>query len=319
MTSPLLVLGTRPGSQRTGLLFALASAATFGSSGVTAKGLIVTGWSPGGAVLVRLSGAALVLTLAATIVYRGRWPLVPGSMRTLVMYGFVAMAGTQLAYFNAVARLDVGVALLIQFHAPVLLLAWSSLRRRRLPAAATLAGATLSLVGLALVLDVTGTTTLDPVGVAWGLVAAGCLSAFFVLSKRGADELPVLIIAAGGTAVGAVVLLVSGLVGLVPLAFSSSDAELAGLSLPWSVLVLWLVLVATVTAYLTGIAAVARLGTRVSSFVGLSKVLFAVLLAWLLLAEVPRPGQLVGGICIIVGIIVIEQRERSLEVDRVSV
>jgi drug/metabolite transporter (DMT)-like permease len=317
MAPPSLALRTRPGSLRIGLLFALVSAATFGSSGATAKGLIVAGWSPGGAVLVRLSGAALVLTVAATIVHRGRWPLGPGSMRTLAMYGVVAIAGTQLAYFNAVARLEVGVALLLEFLAPVLLLAWSSLRSRSLPARATLAGAALSLVGLALVLDVAGTSDLDPIGIAWGLVAAACLSAFFVLSKRGADELPVLVMAAGGTAVGAAVLLVSGFIGVVPLTFSTLDAELSGRSVAWFLPVLWLVLVATVVAYLTGISAVARLGTRVSSFVGLTEVLFAVLVAWLLLAELPGPSQLVGGVCIIVGIVVIEHRERSKEVDPV--
>ncbi len=316
MTSSPSAIDARPAALRGGLLFALLSAATFGSSGATAKGLIVTGWSAGGAVLVRLSGAALVLGIAATVVHRGRWPLRAGSVRTLVIYGVVAMAGTQLAFFNAVARLDVGVALLLEFLAPVLLLAWSSLRARSLPARATLAGAALSLVGLALVLDLGGTRTLDPIGVAWGLVAAACLSGFFVLSKRGTDELPVLVMAAGGTAVGALVLAVSGLLGVVPLAFSTLDTELAGRSVPWFVPVLWLILVATVIAYLSGIAAISRLGTRVSSFVGLAEVLFAVLLAWLLLAELPGPGQLVGGGCIVAGIMVIEQRERGREIDR---
>ncbi len=319
MPSARSALDTRPAALRGGLLLALVSAATFGSSGATAKGLIVTGWSAGGAVLVRLSGAAIVLGIAATIVHRGRWPVRAGSMRTLLIYGIVAMAGTQLAYFNAVARLDVGVALLLEFLAPVLLLAWSSLRARSLPAGATLAGAALSLVGLALVLDVGGTSSLDPIGVAWGLVAAACLSGFFVLSKRGTDELPVLVMAAGGTAVGAVVLGIGGLLGIVPLAFSTLDTELAGRSVPWFVPVLWLILVATVVAYLTGIAAIARLGTRVSSFVGLAEVLFAVLIAWLLLAELPGPGQSIGGACIVAGIMIIEQQERGREVDHGTV
>jgi drug/metabolite transporter (DMT)-like permease len=311
MPTSSTTLTRRRSEVRTGMLVALASAATFGSSGAVAKSLIVTGWSAGGAVLVRLAGAALVLSVAATVVHRGRRPLRAGSVRTLVIYGVVAMAGTQLAYFNAVARLDVGVALLLEFLAPVLLLVWGSFRSRSLPARATLGGAALSLVGLALVLDVGGATTLDPIGVAWGLVAAACLSGFFVLSKRGADELPVLVMAAGGTTVGALLLLVSGAVGIVPLAFATLDTELAGQRVPWFVPVLWLILVATVVAYLTGIAAIARLGTRVASFVGLTEVLFAVLIAWLLLAELPGPGQLAGGLCIVVGIMIIEHRERD--------
>lgn len=296
---------------RTGLGLALASAATFGSSGTMAKALIETGWSSGAAVLVRLGGAAVVLTVAAAVALRGRWRLRPRSARALVTYGIVAVAGTQLAFFNAVRTLDVGVALLLEFLAPVLLLAWTSLRTRTRPATATLFGAALTMVGLAFVLELTGTASVDPVGVAWGLLAAVCVSAFFVLSSRQDDELPPLVMAAGGTAVGAVVVAIAGLLGVVPLGFAAADTVLGGASVGWYVPAVWLVVVATVTAYLTGIEAILRLGTRTASFVALTEVLFAVLVAWVLLAQLPGPSQLVGGICIVAGIVVIQRTERG--------
>jgi drug/metabolite transporter (DMT)-like permease len=74
----------------------------------------------------------------------------------IVVYGVVAMAGVQLAFFNAVRTLDVGVALLLEYLAPVLLLGWTSVRMRQRPPTATLVGAGLTLVGLAFVLDLTG-------------------------------------------------------------------------------------------------------------------------------------------------------------------
>jgi drug/metabolite transporter (DMT)-like permease len=295
---------------RVGLVMAVLSAATFGSSGATAKSLITAGWTPGGIVLVRLSGAAVVLCLAATIRYRGRWPLRAGSARVLIVYGTIAMAGTQFAYFNAVRTLDVGVALLLEFLAPVLILVGTSVRARRLPSGPTLVGAGIAVAGLALVIDPRGATTLDPVGVAWGLVAALCLSGFFVLSAEGATDLPVLILAAGGTAVGALQMGLAGLSGLVPIAVSTAPALLAGREIVWWQPTLWLVAVATVFAYLTGIAAITRLGTRVASFVGLTEVLFAVLVAWLVLAELPSTLQLAGGTLIVAGIVVIQQREQ---------
>jgi len=71
-----------------------------------------------------------------------------------------------------------------------------------------------------------------------------------------------------------------------------------------------MVLVSTSAAYLLGIAGGARLGSRVSSFVGLLEVLFAVLAAWVLLGDLPAPIQLVGGVLILAGVVLVKlQRE----------
>jgi drug/metabolite transporter (DMT)-like permease len=306
----------RPGTVASGLSLALLSAATFGSSGVGAKALIASGWTAGGAVLVRLGGAAVVLVLVGTVVYRGRWPRRPGAARTLFIYGAVAMAGTQFAYFNAVRTLDVGVAILIEFLAPVLLLGWTALRTRTLPAAATLAGAAVSLTGLVLVIDPRGAGPLDPIGVLWGLAAAVGLSAFFVLSSRDSSGLPALVMAAGGTTVGASLIGLAGLVGLIPVRMTTERTILAGYEVAWYLPALWLVLVATVIAYLTGIGAISRLGTRVASFVGLTEVLAAILIAWLVLSELPGMTQLIGGILILTGIVIVQQREQRAGLPR---
>jgi drug/metabolite transporter (DMT)-like permease len=314
MSTPL----AQPRTIASGLSLAVLSAITFGSSGVGAKALIASGWTAGGAVLVRLGGAAAVLLLVGTIVYRGRWPLRPGSARMLFLYGAVAMAGTQFAYFNAVRTLDVGVALLIEFLAPVLLLAWTAARTRTAPPAVTLAGAAIAVSGLVLVIDPRGAGPLDPVGVAWGLAAAVGLSAFFALSSRDSSGLPALVMAAGGTAVGAVLVGVAGLVGLVPIRITTERTILAGSEVAWYVPALWLVLVATVVAYLTGIGAISRLGTPVASFVALTEVLAAILIAWLVLAELPGTPQLLGGILILVGIVIIQQREQRARLERAT-
>ena len=293
-----------------GLGLALLSAATFGSSGAVAKSLIGAGWSPGGAVLLRLAGAALVLTVAAIARHRTLWPLPAPARRTILLYGVIAMAGTQLAYFNAVRTLDVAVALLLEFLAPVLLLLWTSIRSRTLPLPLTLLGAAVSLVGLFLVVDPRGASDLDPVGVGWGLLAAVGLACFFALSAHGHDNLPPLVLAAGGTLIGAFVIATAGLVGILPLHFTTEATLLAGREVAWYFPGLWIVLVATVIAYLSGIGAIRRLGARIASFVGLTEVLCAVLIAWLLLAELPGPPQLAGGTLIVLGILLIEHRER---------
>jgi drug/metabolite transporter (DMT)-like permease len=83
----------------------------------------------------------------------------------------------------------------------------------------------------------------------------------------------------------------------------------------WWVPVLELALVAAAAAYLLGVMAARLLGSTVASFVGLTEVLFAVLWAWLLLGELPRPVQLGGGALIVAGVAAVRvgelRRERA--------
>ena len=98
-----------------GLGLALISAAAFGTSGTFAEALIGAGWSPGAAVLARIAVAALVLTIPAVLRLRGQWVLVRRGAGRVAAYGLIAVAGAQWCYFNAVARIPVGVAILLEY------------------------------------------------------------------------------------------------------------------------------------------------------------------------------------------------------------
>ena len=294
-----------PRGQASGIAIALASALMFALSGPFAKSLMESGWSPGAAVLVRVGVAALILLIPALIAMHGRWGTFRRSSRIIAAYGVVAIAGAQVGFFNAVSYMSVGVALLIEYLAPVLLvlLVWARTRRR--PGVLTLVGTVVAVLGMVLVLDLTGAQTVHPLGVAWALLAAVSLATYFVLGTKISDELPPLVLAGGGLLVGTAVVAVCGVVGLLPLAFSTSDVRMFGMELSWLVPILVLVLVSTVAAYVTGIVATSRLGTRIASFVGLSEVVFAVCASWLLLAELPGPLQLLGGVGILAGVIMV--------------
>src|SRR5687767_10974089 len=133
---------TRDGAAvRTGLLLALVSAASFALSGSLARGLIDVGWSPGAVVLARIGIAALVVAPLAARALRGRWGLLRRNVRIVVLYGAVPVAGTQFAYFSAVAAMDVGPALLIEYTAPAAIVVWLWLVHGERPRPLTLAGA----------------------------------------------------------------------------------------------------------------------------------------------------------------------------------
>ena len=288
-----------------GLMIALASSAVFGLSGSFAKSLLESGWTTAGAVAVRMLGAAAVLAIPALIALRGRWHQVRSNWRTILLFGFIGVAGCQFFYFNAVERLSVGVALLLEFLAPVLMVLWIWAATRRRPGIRTILGAVAAVAGLVLVLDLGGSVRIDPVGVLWGLAAAVCLAIYFFITAKQNDSLPPLVLATGGMLVGGTTMAALGLAGILPLGFSTSSVQLADWQTAWWVPVAGLVLFSTVLAYVTGIIAARALGSRVASFVSLTEVLFAVLWAWLLLAELPRPVQLAGGALIVAGVVLV--------------
>jgi len=297
-----------------GLGLALVSAAAFGTSGTLAKPLLEAGWSSGAAVAARVGVAALVLLVPALLSLRGRWHLLRGHAGLITAYGLIPIAGCQWAYFNAVERLSVGVALLLEYLGLVLVVGWLWARHGRRPRRLTLTGVALAVTGLALILDVLGGMRVDGVGVAWGLLAAAGLAAYFILSATETDGLPPLVLATFGLAVGATAPLLAGAVGLLPMHATTADVVLAGRQLPWWVAVLGLAIVAAALAYAVGIAAARTLGSKVASFVGLTEVLFAVLFAWLLLGELPTLVQLLGGAFIVGGVVAVKLDEAPARV-----
>ncbi|MGO1165926.1 MAG: EamA family transporter [Janibacter sp.] len=292
-----------------GLGVALLSAATFGSSGTFGSALLATGWSPGAIVTARITGAALVMVLPAVIAMRGRWHLLRRNLGRIIAYGLFAVAGCQFAYFMAVDHLSVGVALLLEYLAPVLIVGWVWARHGRRPSALTAAGVLAAVVGLVLVLDVTSGAEVDLVGVLWGLLAAVGLVVFVLVVADEDEALPPISFAGGGLAVGALSLLAVAGLGWLPMAASTESVELAGWSAPWWAAVAELAVVAGAISYVTGIGAARLLGGTIASFVGLSEVLFAITFAWMLVGEAMSPMQLLGGVAILAGVVAVKLGE----------
>ncbi|HEY2190745.1 MAG TPA: DMT family transporter [Actinomycetospora sp.] len=304
----------RVGRTAPGLAIALLSGLSFGLAGPFAASLLATGWSPLAVALGRLAGAAVLLAVPLVVVLVRWWRPRAGALRAVLVYGLVALAGAQVCYFSAVGHLSVGVALLIEYTAPVLLLGWTWARTRARPRPATLVGAAAAIGGLVLVLDVGRGAAVDVVGVAWGLGAAVCLAAYFRLSAGagggdGAAGPPALVLTAGGALVGSAVVVLVGVVGLLPLTATTTPIVLGAWTVPWWVGVVLVATLSTALAYLTGIAAVGRLGSRLASFVGLSEVLFAVLGAWWLVAQRPTATQVAGGVLVVAAIALIRWAE----------
>jgi len=293
-----------------GLTLALVSAAAFGTSGTFAAALIGAGWSPGAAVLTRIAVAALILIIPAVLRLRGQWALLRRGAGRVAAYGLIAVAGAQWCYFNAVARIPVGVAILLEYLGVVLVVGWLWLRHGQRPQRLTIIGGVAAIAGLAMVLNLAGTAGINPVGVLWALGGAVGLATFFVLSAGDeAEPLPPLVMTWAGMCVGTATLAVMAGTGLMPLTASAGDVHVFGHQVSWIVPVLGLSLVAAVISYIAGIGAARRLGARLASFIGMAEVLFAILFAWLLLGQLPTLMQFVGGGFIMAGVAMVRLGE----------
>src|ERR1700712_1969623 len=94
-----------------GWVFALVSATTFGLSGALGRGLMDAGWSAAAAVAARILLGGVVLAPLAAGRLRGRWGMLRKHLPLIAVFAAVPVAGCQLAYFTAIARIPVGVAL----------------------------------------------------------------------------------------------------------------------------------------------------------------------------------------------------------------
>ncbi|WP_231819768.1 EamA family transporter [Microbacterium resistens] len=293
----------------TGLLVAVAAAVSFGMSGAWARGLIDAGWTPGAAVTARVWVAALVLLIPTVLALRGKAPVVRRNLGMIAAYGLLAVAATQLCYFQAVAVMDVGVALLVEYTAPVAVVLWLWIRRGERPTARSAFGAAVAFAGLVLMLDVLTGARIDPVGILWALGAMTGAAAYFLLSGRVDTGLPPIALAGSGLLVGALGLTAAGAVGILPMAWTTADVAYRFGTVPWFVPVLAVGILATALAYVLGIASTRMLGSRVASFVALAEVVAALLFGWLLLGQLPGPWQLAGGALVLAGVVVVKLGE----------
>ncbi|WP_086847068.1 EamA family transporter [Streptomyces coeruleofuscus] len=302
---PVRTSDSSPSSPRhgkgVGLGLALLSAVAFGGSGVAAKPLIEAGLDPLHVVWLRVAGAALVM-LPLAVRHRALLRRRPG---LLVGFGLLAVAGVQACYFAALSRIPVGVALLIEYLAPALVLGWVRFVQRRPVTRAAAVGVVLAVGGLACVVEVWSGLGFDALGLLLALGAACCQVGYFVLSDQGSDagdEAPdPLGVIAYGLLVGAAVLTVVARPWNMDWSVLTGTARMDGTPVAAIALLAWIVLVATVVAYVTGVLAVRRLSPQVAGVVACLEAVIATVLAWILLGEHLSAPQLAGGVIVLVG------------------
>ena len=304
----------RRAGQGAGIGLGLLSAMCFGTSGTFGAALEGAGWSPAGAVLARVCVAGLALTVPAVLGLRGRWQLLLRSWRMVVVYGLVGVAACQVCYFNAIARMDVGISILLEYLGIVFVVGWLWARHGQRPRLLTVLGGVAALGGLALMLNLSGSGGVSLTGVLFALAAAVSMAVYFFLSSAtstapGGDALPPVALTWGGMITGAAAIALLGAARVMPLRFSAAPVSLLNDRVSWLLPVLGLGVVAAAIAYVTGIEAARRLGAKLGSFVAMAEVVFAAGFAWVLLHQVPTGMQFLGGLLILAGVVAVRLDE----------
>lgn len=291
---------TRPSGRTLGLGLALVSAFAFGGSGTAAKPLIEAGLSPLHVVWLRVTGAAVALL---PIAYRHRDAVLrrPG---LLIGFGLLAVAGVQACYFAAISRIPVGVALLIEYLGPPLLIGYVKFVQRKPISRGAAIGAGVAVAGLACVVEVWNGLSFDALGVLFALGAACCQVGYFVLAdagRRGERPVDPLAVSAYGLMIGAVLLTVVTRPWQADWSPLGGSVVMNGHSLPALIPAAWMVLVATVLAYLTGVISVGYLSPPIAGVVANLEAVVATVLAWVLLGEHLGLPQVAGGLLVLAG------------------
>ena len=257
---------------------------------------------------VRSTGAALVLFTAVALLQPATLRAGRRELATLAIFGVLGLGFVQLFYFVGIRRLDIGVALVIQYLAPVFVALWARFVVRE-PVRRRLWGAiALSLLGLSLVVDLPGGSSLDGVGVAACLVTALAYAAYVLMAERSLERgRDVYSLLAWGFAFAALFWAVVQPWWAFPVEQVDGSASLLGrladTSAPVWLLLAYVVLLGTVVPFVLFVSALHHVPATRVTIVAMLEPVLAALMAWLWLEEELGALQIVGGLVVLAGVV----------------
>lgn len=292
-------------------LLLILSALMFASNGIASKLLLDGHITPWRLAQIRAICACTILALYL-------WSRAPKTFRIkrseilpLVLYGAVGIALVQALYFLSISRMHVSIALLIEFTAPVwIVLYLKVVKRKHVPNQMWLA-LLLALTGLACIAQIWDGLTLDGIGVVASFGASFALAFYFLAGESLSGSRDNKSITMWGFFFAAVVWCLVLPIWNFPFAvFTTSiplEGALEGSNAPGWVLILYVVLIGTILPYLLVMNGLKNLKASTTSAFGLLEPIFVGIIAWIWFTETWTVIQLLGGAVVIAGIYMADQ------------
>jgi drug/metabolite transporter (DMT)-like permease len=171
-------------STRVGYLLAATAAAMWALNGSLARFLLDDGVSALRLAQLRALVSLVILAGAVALVRPGLLAIRREDVPRMALLGIVGLAGVHATYFLAIDRLQIGVAVTIQYLGPLLILVWLAVRHRRRLRGGLWGAAALSAVGCFFVVRAYDPGALDALGLAAALAAAVTFAIYLVGSER---------------------------------------------------------------------------------------------------------------------------------------
>jgi len=286
---------------------AIAGALAFSVNGSVSKVTLESGVDSLSLVLLRCAGATAGFFLLVLLIEPRRLRVRRQELPLLLVYGVIGIALVQWLYFVAIARLPVGVALLLEFTAPVLVALWARFVQHQDLGRSVWLALGLSLAGLTLVAQIWEGFSLDVVGVVAGLGAALSLATYYIAGKQAMTSRDTLSLAFWAFVIATAFWTVVHPWWTVPWDLMNESVALPGgleATVPVWGLIAWIIVLGTVVPFLLVLGALRHLPVTTAGIVGMVEPVFAGVVAWIWLGETLTLTQIVGAVIVLVGIVV---------------
>ncbi|HEY7148718.1 MAG TPA: EamA family transporter [Gaiellaceae bacterium] len=290
-----------------GYAMVLTATALWGINGSMAKAALSSGLTSLRLTEVRSTGAALILVVALALTRPRSLRFTRKELPFLLLFGVVGLAFVQLFYFVAIHRLDIGIALLIQYLAPILIALYARIVLKERVRRRVWAALILALCGLSLVVDLWSGVSLDGIGVAASLAASVTFALYILLAENAVTRRdPVSLLAIGFT-LAAVFWAIVQPWWSFPTEFLDDrihmDGALFTSTLPVWALLAGVVLVGTIAPFLLLVGALRHIPATRAGVTAMFEPVAGALVAWAWLGESLTTAQLVGGAIVLTAIL----------------
>ena len=295
---------------RLGYLMVATAATLFAVNGSVSKVVLGSGLSSLELAQIRNTFAALLFLVFLLAVAPSRLRVGRRELLFLVAFGLVGIALVQWLYFVAIENLPVGVALLIEFTAPLFVALFARFVygehvRRRIWVAVG-----LCITGLALVVELWSGVAFSTVGVTAAFGGALALTAYLLMAERERRHRDAASLSFYGFLFAALLWAIVQPLWKFPWDVLDNSVSLQGNlaehSAPVWLLVGFIIVVGTFITFSLLTGALRHISATRASIVATLEPVVATVIAWAWLGESFGPTQLIGGAVVIAGILVAE-------------
>lgn len=297
----------------TGYFLYLVASILFALNGTVSKSILLTGIDPERLSQLRVTAAFLILLVFVAITRPARLKLRKKEIPILLAYGILGVAMTQYLYFVSLVYLPVGVALLIEFTAPILVALWMRFAWKEPTRKTVWLALGMALAGLALVAQVWMGFALNVTGVLAAAGAAVSLAIFYLLGDkqiRAEDPRDPVSLTMWGFGAAALFWAILQPWWLFPwdrLAGVTDPLGSVGWQIPIWIMATSMVVLGTVMPFWLVVESLRHLRASQASTLGLTEPLFATIIAWIVLSESLTYVQIAGGTLILLGVFLAEK------------